>query len=466
MKRKSRRDIFSNSIRHYLHVGWLPLLLILVFILQNYFFILWLHIRQDPYILRPIAASTALGILLFGPAILLNKWMRYVYLSIISLLVAIIFSFQFLYYTYSGGFLQASALFYVGEGLTVLGTVKTLLTYRLLLFFVGLFLVVGVWIWMRIRCRKAPLLLRKEKIGASILIAVLVILGYGYVFFKEYQEAGTITHIYQYSELYDVNDLVRKVGILNFSLGDILTLGFRSHAANAEDVYSVQSWYQAQTRPIASGKYFGLDKRENVILIQVESLDNAVINQKINGQEITPYLNRLVREGLYFSNYYTQVGPGNTADAEFSTLNSLYALPDTVAFIEYAYNHYVALPWLLQQQGYFTSAFHGDVPSFWNRANMYPQLGYEKWFGRQDYAIPRNIGAYDLGDEDFFTQSIPKLTALPQPFLATLITLSSHTPFVLPSDLETLPLPAESGLDWLQQHYVESIHYTDQAVNL
>jgi phosphoglycerol transferase MdoB-like AlkP superfamily enzyme len=456
---------FSRKLLlQYLAVGWLPLMLIILFVLQNYFFISWLHITQDPYILRPIAASTALGILLFGPAILLNKWMRYLYLSIVSLLVALIFSFQFLYYTYSGGFLQASALFYVGEGLTVLGTVKTLLTYRLLLFFTGFFLVAGVWIWMRIRRRKESILLLKEKIGASILIVILVILGYGYVFFKEYREVGTVSHIYHYSELYDVNGLVSKIGILNFSLGDLLTLGFRNHTANAEDIHSVQSWYQSQPQQTVPGKYFGLAKGENVILIQVESLDNAVINEKINGQEITPYLNQFVREGLYFSNYYTQIGPGNTADAEFSTLNALYALPGAVAFIEYAHNHYASLPWLVQQQGYYTSAFHGDVPSFWNRANMYPQLGYEKWFGRQDYVIPRNIGAYDLGDEDFFTQTIPKLTSLPQPFLATLITLSSHTPFALPEDLETLSIPADAGLDWLQQHYLQSIHYTDRAI--
>ena len=76
-------------------------------------------------------------------------------------------------------------------------------------------------------------------------------------------------------------------------------------------------------------------------------MENAIINKTINGQEITPNLNQLAKEGLYFNNYYTQIGPGNTADAEFSTMDSLYPLPDDVVFIDYAKNHYKALPQLL-----------------------------------------------------------------------------------------------------------------------
>jgi phosphoglycerol transferase MdoB-like AlkP superfamily enzyme len=146
------------------------------------------------------------------------------------------------------------------------------------------------------------------------------------------------------------------------------------------------------------------------------------------------------------------------------TLNSLYSLPNTVAFIQYAYDNYTALPALLKQNGYGTYSFHGDVSSFWNRANIYPQLGYDKWFSADDYTIPRKIGNYDLGDKDFFSQSIPKLAALPQPFMASLITLTSHTPFELPIDLQTLNIPNDSPLTWQQKGYLQTVHYTDQAI--
>jgi phosphoglycerol transferase MdoB-like AlkP superfamily enzyme len=297
---------FSRKLLlQYLAVGWLPLLLIILFVLQNLFFIFWLHIVPDHILLRPVMSTLALGIILFGPAIFFSAWRRYLFLSIVSLLIALLFTVQFLYYSYAGGFLQVSALFCFGKGLTVLPTVKLLLTYKLLLFFLGFFIVIGVWVKIKRHHRKTPLLSFSQKVGAGLFLLMLVIMGYGYVIIEEYRERGTVQHLYRYEQLYDVNQLVSKVGIIHFSFGDLLTLAFRSHTANAEDVHSVQSWYQSQPQQTVPGKYFGLAKNENVIFIQVESLDNAVINQKINGQEITPYLNRLVQEGLYFSNYFT-----------------------------------------------------------------------------------------------------------------------------------------------------------------
>ena len=200
-------------------------------------------------------------------------------------------------------------------------------------------------------------------------------------------------------------------------------------------------------QPIAAKeapKYFGAEKGKNIIIIQVESLETAVINKTINGQEITPNLNQLTKDGLYFDNYYTQIGPGNTADAEFSTMDSLYPLPDDVVFIDYAKNQYKALPQLLVKNGYDTCSMHGDVPTFWNRSNIYPELGYQKQFDLDDYIVTRPVGEgpSDLGDEDLFSQSLPRLEKMKQPFMATLITMSLHTPFILPADLQTMNIAA------------------------
>jgi phosphoglycerol transferase MdoB-like AlkP superfamily enzyme len=119
---------------------------------------------------------------------------------------------------------------------------------------------------------------------------------------------------------------------------------------------------------------------------------------------------------------------------------------------------------LLDASGYTTAAMHGDVATFWNRSNMYPSLGYEKVFSKPDYTLPRQVGPEGLGDDDFFKQSLPKLESLPEPFMATLITLSTHTPFTLPSDLETLVIPKDTTLTPTQQQYLEAVHYSDQAL--
>jgi phosphoglycerol transferase MdoB-like AlkP superfamily enzyme len=471
----------ARALRQVWRTGWLPLVLVAIFVLQNHLFNLWLKIVPGEYVLRRTVVTAALGILLFGPAIFLSKRFRYWYLAIISLIVAAIFTAQYLYYSYSGGFLQASALFYAGEGLAILPTVKTLLNWHLIVFAAGLFAAVGgsfchpratsgIQSILGGRPTKrdwipafAGMTTAKQKLIAAASIALLVAAGYGYLFLVERNEPENIANVFKYGQLYDVNSLVGKTGVVNFFLGDAVALALHAGKVSTADL-SFAKVYEAKQLPLAPNSDFGSLAGRNVIMIQVESLENAVIGQKYSGQEITPNLNKLAASGMYFSNYYSPIGPGTTADAEFMTLNSLYPLPDTVAFIQYAYDKYTALPALLKQNGYGTYSMHGDAPSFWNRANIYPQLGYEKWFSAGDYTIPRKIGNYDLGDKDFFSQSLPKLESLPQPFMATLITLTSHTPFIIPNDLQTLNMPPPTNLSQLQWEYLQSIHYTDQAI--
>lgn len=465
MKFKEKLDSLVKFILNFLQAGWLSFLLAFIFILQNHFFNISLDIFPERYIVRRTATSLALGILIYAPAMLFKKRSKYIYLLISSIMLGFILFCQYLFYTYSGGFLQASALFYAGEGLAILDTVKILLSYKLLVFALGPLFVIAGWYLQKYYKFLEKNLIVKEKIFSAIIIFLMVITGYGYVILREKMESGTAVALYQYNKSYDQNNLVSKIGAVNYSLIDLLVLALREDTVSAADLNMVSSWLDKKTQsPNNTTNKFGIAKGRNLIIIQVESLENVVLNQKINGQEITPYLNQLAKDGIYFNNYYAPIGPGNTADTEFITQTSLYALPNEVAFVNYAYDNYHALPGLLENNGYQTYAFHGDVPSFWNRANIYPSLGYNKIFGRDNYVVSREIGAFVLGDEDFFNQSLPHLKNMPRPFMATLITLTSHTPFALPTDLETLSIPTTSTLNWLQTHYLQSVHYVDQTI--
>ena len=389
---------------------WLPAVLAVIFVLQNRLFNFLIKIPAGQDSFRLVAATAASGLLIFGPAVLFRKRFKYPYLILVSLIVALIFAFQFLYYSYSGGFLQASALFYAREGTTVMATVKTLLNYRLVYFAIGPLLVALAWVLSRrgVIAERRPA--AKEKLAAGLIVLVLAGSGYGCLFFSGTKTAGSADGVRRSGSYYDMNALVAGIGIINFFLNDVFEGSLRVKKVNAAETSFVESYEKNKTAGV-SGSDFGALKGRNLILIQVESLENAVIGQKIGGEEITPNLNELAGRGLYFSDYYSPVGPGTTADAEFMTLNSLYSLPDGVAFIQYAYDDYDALPGLLRQNGYHAYCFHGDAASFWNRANIYPQLGYDEFFSRQDYTIPRKIGTYDLGDADFFEDRLELLAA-------------------------------------------------------
>ncbi len=458
----------KGNLVDYIKILFLPVVLALLFAVQNQIFNIWLGIYSKTYSARLFYVSLALGIVFYGPSLLFKKKIRYWYFTIISFLISVVFIAQFLNYNYSQSFLQFSAIKYLNQAGSVLGTIKTLVNFKLLLFLSNFLLVVALFIISAKRKKKEFILPSWEKVIIILAMFAIVFFGYKYLLFSEKKEWGSTSRLY--TDVYDLKALVGKMGIMNFFLEDTFKYALRSSLVTDSDKTFLKNWAGKRTFQSSDqyqkNKFFGLEKGKNIIIIQVESLENAVINQKIGGREITPNLNQLAKDGMYFNNFYAQVGPGNTADTEFSTMNSLYPLPDDVVFIDYAKNQYNALPQLLKSNDYETYSLHGDVPTFWNRSNIYPGLGYQKAFGLKDYKItsPVGKGPSDLGDEDLFSQSLTKLHGFKQPFLATLITMSSHTPFILPDNLQTLPISENTTLDKTQQNYLESVHYTDKAI--
>jgi len=446
-----------------IHYVWIPLGLTLLFVWQNLLFNNWLEIYPGQYFFRRGLVTFALGLILFGPALFFKKIGRHFYLFIVSTFLSAIFLAEFIYYKYAGGFLQASSIRYIGEAATQTGTVISLISLGLILFCLNfLFWGIDIYLFHRFDKNYSNINLI-EKFLIIIIIAGITIVAYGHLIRVEKNEWGNLTHLYQ--NIFDYDNYVSKVGIIHFFLQDTSKLILQKKQVSPEDKIFYKNWLENKMAATSTPKYFGLAKNKNLILIQIESLENCVINQVINNQEITPNLNRLTKDGLYFSNYYSQFGPGTTADAEFSTLNSLYPLADIVAFEQYAKNRYYALPHLLKQNNYQTYSFHGDVSSFWNRANIYPNLGYDQWFNQDNYISKNPLGgAFELSDKDFFEQTAEKIKTLPQPFMATLMTLSLHTPFVIPANLQALKLEDANFLSQTQKDYLQTAHYTDEVL--
>lgn len=59
-------------------------------------------------------------------------------------------------------------------------------------------------------------------------------------------------------------------------------------------------------------KFYGKAKGKNVIVIHLESFQQMSIDRKINGQEVTPFLNSLYhsKSTIAFDNFFNQVGQG------------------------------------------------------------------------------------------------------------------------------------------------------------
>ncbi len=210
-------------------------------------------------------------------------------------------------------------------------------------------------------------------------------------------------------------------------------------------------------------KYYQAGRGKNLVVIQMEAFQNFVINAMYNGQEITPNLNKLIEDNtLYFDRYFFNVGKGNTADAEFSSLNSLYPLIDGESYRLYENNTFHGLPWLMREQGYKAFAVHGYEGEFWNRENAYPYQGFEDYISMEDMNQDEMIGM-GVSDKSMFRQLVSILEEQQDPFFSFVITLTNHHPFILDEQYASLEL-LEEDVDTKFGDYLKTVRYTDEAI--
>ncbi len=240
-----------------------------------------------------------------------------------------------------------------------------------------------------------------------------------------------------------------------------------------------REYYDKNTREKSNNDYTNIFKGKNLLMIHAESIQQFLIDKKINGVEVTPNLNKLSKEGLYFSNFYAQESVGTSSDSEFTLNTSLMPASSGTVFVSYWDREYVSTPKLLKEKGYYTFSMHGNNPSFWNRNNMHKKLGYDRFYAYEDdFDIDETIGL-GLSDKSFFRQVVPKIKEITEEntnFYGTLIMLTNHTPW---NDIEG---KTDFDVDWKYKNeqgeevsapylegttlgnYIKSVHYADEAL--
>ena len=240
----------------------------------------------------------------------------------------------------------------------------------------------------------------------------------------------------------------------------------------------VKEYYQNNKSKEEKNEYTNIFKGKNVIAIHAESIQSFVMDLDFNGKEVTPNLNKLSKEGISFSNFYSQVGVGTSSDAEFTYNTSLMPSTRGTVFVNYFDREYIALPNLLKEKGYYTFSMHANNGEFWNRNSMHETLGYDKFYSKDSYEIDETIGL-GLSDKSFFNQSVEIIKKEKEerntPFYSLLIMLTNHTPF---SDLEliddfstTINIQKDGTTitrNYINEtklgNYIRTVHYADQAI--
>lgn len=278
--------------------------------------------------------------------------------------------------------------------------------------------------------------------------------------------AFAVTLLLVVSSVFMVNALDDDINLFKqefftYHISDIYNIFFAKNEVDDMDEFIKETMEKTTYK---DKNLYGVAKGKNVITIQVEGLQNFVIDREYNGQELTPNLNKLIkRDSIYFDRYYQQLGRGNTSDAEFVSHNSLYPAMDGQTYLLYYGNTFYGLPWILKDNGYSTTAFHGYKPSFWNRDKAYPYQGFDRFISEEDYTATEPLIGLGINDSEFFKQSVDYIKNTEKPYYAFLVTLSSHHPFTLPDQYKQIQL-MDKHKDTLFGNYIQSINYVDVAI--
>jgi phosphoglycerol transferase MdoB-like AlkP superfamily enzyme len=210
----------------------------------------------------------------------------------------------------------------------------------------------------------------------------------------------------------------------------------------------------------------GACKGKNVIIIEFESLQRMFVNAKIDGQDVTPNVNRFIKDSYDFPNAYSQSGIGNTADTEFTLATSMLPPLQQNATSAYADRVLPGLPRLLTKQGYRTFTLHTNAARFWYRTDLYAALDYQKYYDK-GYFKDRDMMWRGSSDEVLFEdgmKAVKKELKGGKPILATFVTMTSHVGYNYPREQERRPLKlSPKDANSYAGKYAGAISYADKA---
>jgi phosphoglycerol transferase MdoB-like AlkP superfamily enzyme len=340
------------------------------------------------------------------------------------------------------------------------GSILSMLS-KLDIIFLFDFLILAIYVYFS---RKSFTSKHDRAIKTSLCAFILSIVFIIYVPFSiSVLNNKNVTNAYLFDG-YDKSNTARYFSPIGYHIIDCYTVynDSKPYKLTDKDKADIKELFEVKKENLPNNKYFGMAKGKNLIYIQVESLENFVIGQKINGKEITPNLNKLTQKGLYFPNIFEQVNEGTSSDADLMVNTSMLPLRKGSTFFRYPNTNYNSLPNILEGEGYSTTAIHPDKGSFWNYANGLIGIGFDKFTDYYSFNTEETIGL-GISDKSYFEQVAPMIKEKKQPFYVETVTLTSHGPFDLPEKYRELDLDPELGKSELGG-YFESVHYTDKQI--
>lgn len=397
------------------------------------------------------------------------------YLITLSILMSIICTINCVYYSYYSSFASISLLATSTQIGGVTDAVYDILKVRYFIFLLHPILIFYLHTSLK---KKNAYQKEKNKYDKKVYFPGLLTIGI--IILLIISMFMTPTDWSRFTKMWNRESVVTSFGVYVYQLNDIvqsLEPKINNLFGYDKSLKEVTDYYNENKYTATTNEYTNIFEGKNVIVIHAESLQTIAMQLSFNGEEVTPNINKLASEGIFFSNFYSQVGVGTSSDAEFTFSTSLMPSSSGTVFVNYFDRQYVSIQQKFKEKGYYTFSMHGNTADFWNRAVMHKNLGYDKFYSKSSYDIDETIGL-GISDKSFLKQSVPMIKEISKEnknFYGTIITLTNHTPF---NDLELMDeypttITTEINGETVTRNYINnttlgnyfrSVHYADQAL--
>lgn len=324
------------------------------------------------------------------------------------------------------------------EGLQVSGYILDLIPMSILT--LGMIrLAVLFWLAPRVK----PMIPRKFLAGLSAVAISM----FGFAVYKIPLSRATL--------ITDYTICIKVHGYYTALLSDLLYTGpIPSQKELLTDIEDLQAAHPVHPLP------FTVDRKRyhNLLVIQVESLDFNILGFKVEGKEVTPFLNTLKNRSTLTKLHSFHYGASGSSGADFQFLTGHLPLQNYPTLRVSSFDYSDSLPHVYLSKGIHTYAFHGNTASMWGRGIAYKMMRVKRFYDFDSFRGDSEDSQWGISDESFFKQSKQIIEHLESsPKFLFLITLSSHGPFDFVKH-QTFHQPGLAG------KYFNAIHYVDGAL--
>jgi phosphoglycerol transferase MdoB-like AlkP superfamily enzyme len=200
---------------------------------------------------------------------------------------------------------------------------------------------------------------------------------------------------------------------------------------------------------------YNTHQRKNLVIVLEESLGARFVG-KLNGDGITPELDKLYEQGWGFTNLYA-TGTRSVRGIEAVITGFLPSPSRSVVKLSKSQQQFFTLADVLAAEGYHTQFIYGGESHFDNMKSFFLGNGFSDIVDFKDIQQPKFVASWGASDEDLFDQAdqeLLKLQQQQQPFFSLIFTSSNHDPFEIPPYTSTIP----------QKHVSDNIK-RDRAIN-